>query len=86
MSLGRDAAERELARLILVMASMVERRMSARDFVRVGEEEHGVALGAALDALVNGGNEARSPGRLACGGAFAAGEERDEAWVGCRSQ
>ncbi len=46
---------------------------------RVGDEEHGVAFGPALHALIDGGDEAAAPAALAAAGLGAGGDEGDEA-------
>lgn len=47
---------------------------------RVGDEEDGIAFGAALHALKNGGDEAAAPAALAAAGLGAGGDEGDETW------
>jgi hypothetical protein len=42
---------------------------------RVGDEEDGIAFGAALHALENGGDEAAAPAALAAAGLGAAGDQ-----------
>ena len=52
---------------------------SRRDALGVGEEQHRIALGAELDALVDGGQEAAAPARFAAVGLVLAREQHHEA-------
>ena len=72
----------ELGDLLLIEILQGIERLAAHGAVHAGgiaHKEHGIALAAALHALIHAGNEAAAPAALAAAGLRAAGDERDKA-------
>ena len=79
MAISGSPAVSSRIRLSVLTASSESRCSSASTPARVREVEHRVAAGAELHALVDRGQEAAAPVRIAAAGPFLARAEDDEA-------